>query len=251
MSNKVEDFMNKYSPEILMSVGLCGLTFATVWGIKSTVQAVRLCDQKKANENKATLKPKEVIQTTWKLYLPVALATTISIPCIIAGNRVSNKRAAALTAAATLSQTALLEYQNKVKQIVSPKEQQKISESLSQDKVNNTKANSKEIVVLGDGNELFLETTSQRYFRSSWDHVQKMANEINERALSGVCGSYTLNDWYEKLGLEPTAIGDSLGWSTPGFGRNGLMKIYMDTAKTADDKPCGVINYSVLPEALV
>lgn len=246
----VGDFGKKHEPEILMSVGLVGLTFSIIWGIKATINAVRLCDERRANENKEKLKAKEVVQTTWKLYLPVVLSTAISVPCIIAGNRVSNKRTAALTAAATLSQTALLEYQNKVKEVITPKQEQKIRETIAQEKVNNNKIDESKVIVVSEGDEIFLETLTGRYFKSSWNDIQQKCNKINEDALGSTTGAYTMNEWFDLLGLPNVANGDALGWSTPGYGRNGLMKIYMDTAKTPDNKPCGVIMYSIMPSTL-
>ena len=69
--------------------------------------------KKELKKDKLTLK--EVFKETWKLYLPVVISTAVSIPCIITGNRVSNKRNMALAAVYTISETALQEYREKNK----------------------------------------------------------------------------------------------------------------------------------------
>ena len=72
---------------------------------------------------------KETFKLTWKLYLPVALSTVASIPCIVMSNKVSNKRYAALATAYTISEAALQEYQEKTKEIVGEKKAKQITEA--------------------------------------------------------------------------------------------------------------------------
>lgn len=245
--DSVNQFRIKHEPELLMGMGITGLVFSTVWAVKATIQAVRICDNKRANENKAKLTAKEVVKETWKLYLPAVVSTCISVPCIIAGNRISSSRNAALAAAYTMSEAALHEYQAKAKEIVGEKKEQDIRNAVAQDKIDNATP-SKEIILSDSEEQLFLEPLSMRYFKSTWNKIQQAANEINEEALGSTTGSYSLNDWYDKLGLDNTEMGDMLGWCTPGYDYSyGLMKVSMDTGKTKDNKVCGCIHYDVRP----
>ena len=245
--NSLNNFRVKHEPEILMATGLAGLTFSTVWAVKATIQAVRACDAKKVNENKAKLTFKEVIKTTWKYYLPVVGSMAASIPCIIIGNRVSSKRNAALAAACTLSETALKEYQAKTKELIGEKKEAKIKEAVAQEAVNKAKE-TKEIILNSDDEQLFFEPLSGRYFKSSWNKIQQACNDINEKALGSTTGMYSLNDWFEAIGLDETDVGDMLGWCTPGYGcSQGLMRISLESTVTKDNKPCGCIYYDVRP----
>lgn len=244
--NSLNKFRVKHTPEILMSMGLAGLLFSTVWAVKVTVKATKLCEEKKITEKKDNLTFKEIFKTTWKLYLPVAISTVLSVPCIIAGNRVSSKRSAALAAAYTLSEAALQEYQIKTKEIIGEQKEQTIQEELVKDKAKLIE--SKEVFISENDEQLFLETITGRYFKSTWNRIQKACNDLNEDALGSTCGCYNLDDWCEKLGLDSTGAGTLLGWSVPSYGNSrGLMKIHMTTAKTKDDKACGAICYDVRP----
>ena len=128
----IKPFMTKHQPEILMSMGIGGMIFSTIWGIKATNRAKDIITNAQDKEyNKAyhvvstdpyILTNKDKIKLTWKLYIPVVVSMAVSIPCIVAGNRVSNKRNAALAAAYTLSETVLQEYQEKTREIVGEKE---------------------------------------------------------------------------------------------------------------------------------
>ena len=235
-----------------MSVGITGLCFSVVWGIKSTVKAVKICDNKKNELGREKLTSKEIFKYTWKTYLPVVVSTALSIPCIIAGNRVSSKRNAALMAAYTISETALREYQNKAKEIIGEEKEKEIKDAIAQDKINASKQDSKEIIITNDEEQIFFEPLSGRYFKSSWNKISEAVNDLNEKALASVVGYYTLNDLYEELGLDPVELGNSLGWGTPGLVPGcGLLKIKMATAKTKDNKPCGCIDYIYYPYSIL
>lgn len=248
--NKFELFVKKYSPEILMSMGIAGMAFSTAWGINATIKATRKIDSIKAKENKTKLTAKEVFKETWKFYIPSALSIIISVPCIIAGNRVSSKRNAALAAAYTLSEAALHEYQSQTKKLVGEVKAKEIDNAVAEESVKKVQP-TKEII-MSDGKQLFFEPMTGRYFESTWNDIVQAVNSLNESALASSTGIYYLNDFLERLGLDGTEAGDILGWSTPTFGNSkGLLKISMDSAITKDNKPCGCIHYDVRPYYVV
>lgn len=242
----LNNFRVKHQPEILMGMGIAGLLFSTAWAIKATIRATKICERKKLEENKNSLTFKEIFMETWKLYLPVAIGTIVSIPCIIAGNRISTKRTAVMAAAYTLSKTALDEYQNKTKELIGEKKEKEIRDEVVKDKAK--RIESREVILSEDGEQLFLEPLTGRYFKSNWNQIQKSCNDLNEKALASSCGSYSLNEWFDSLGLDSTDVGQILGWATPYYGNSvGLMKIHMTTSKTKDNKPCGAICYDAEP----
>lgn len=246
----LKPFLAKYEPEILMAMGISGMIFSTIWSIKATKTAVRKIDIKKEELNKDKLTLKEVVKETWKLYLPVALSTAISVPCIIAGNRVSNKRNIALAAAYTISETALQEYQDKTKEILGEKKYEKIQESISEDKVKKTYQDGvTNVAMIGDGDSLFYEELSGRYFKTNWNRISKAANELNAQSLNNLSGIITLNEWFYILGLEGTALGEELGWTITD-GAEGIIDISIDSVLTPDDKPCGAIRYNTKPKKI-
>ncbi len=245
----LKPFMVKHEPEILTGLGIAGLVFSTIWGVKATISAVKAAEDKKKELKVEKLPVKETIKTTWKFYIPVVVSSAVSIPCIIGGNRIYSKRNAALAAAYTISETALQTYQDKVKEIVGEKKTQEIQESISSDKVAETYSQNKgNIVITGDGDSLFYEPITDRYFKSNWNRILKAANELNAEATGSLCGCITLSDWFNKLGLPSTDISDELGWSIEKKGVRGLIDVSISSHLTEDNVACGAIYYVNRPE---
>ena len=244
----VKPFMSKHEPELLMSVGIVGLIFSTGWAIFGTYKSIKAVQKYKAEKNIDKVTAKEVFKLTWKYYIPVILVTAGSVPCIIAGNRISNKRMAALTTAYTVSQTALQEFKDATKEVVGEKKADQIQDKANEKRVNRTYDSSK-ILLTGEGNNLFYEPLSARYFRSTWNAVQKACNELNSEVLSGTLGYISLNEWFTRLGLKETDAGDILGWELRGDPSN-IIKIDLTSMITEDGNPCACIKYKKEPDKL-
>lgn len=248
-SKKFGSFLNKNRPTIMTALGVSGMIFSVVWTVKSTANATHIIDKEKEKRKTDKIPVKDIIKLTWKQYWPVAACVTISTGCLVFGAVDNNKRQAALATAATLAQSSLQEYRMKTKEVIGPKKEQEIVDKISQDKVNKTYDESKNsVVITGNGDSLFYEPISGRYFKSNWNKIMNAANNLNADALGGTCDEITLNDWFFELGLEPTAMGEKLGWKISD--RNKLIKIRPTSALTPDKVPCGAIYYEVEPEAL-
>lgn len=245
----IKPFASKHEPEILMAMGIGGMVFSIAWGIKATFKAARAIDNYKETYGKEKLSAKEVLKLTWKQYLPVVVSTAASIPCIIASNSVSNKRYAALATAYTVTETALQEYQDKVVEVVGDKKAKEIKESVSGDKINQTYQGGNQIIMTNNGTSLFYEPESGRYFMSTWNDISKAANELNARAIGDMSGVISLNDWFQKLGLDAVDMGDEVGWSIADGERN-IIDISISSHVTKDNVPCGAIYYNCRPKAI-
>lgn len=245
----IKPFASKHEPEILMAMGIGGMVFSIAWGIKATFKAARAIDNYKETYGKEKLSAKEVLKLTWKQYLPVVISTAASIPCIIASNSVSNKRYAALATAYTVTETALQEYQDKVVEVVGDKKAKEIKESVSGDKIDQTYQGGNQIIMTNNGTSLFYEPESGRYFMSTWNDISKAANELNARAIGDMSGVISLNDWFQKLGLDAVDMGDEVGWSIADGERN-IIDISISSHVTKDNVPCGAIYYNCRPKAI-
>lgn len=246
--NGIKPFIVKYEPEILMSMGIAGMVFALVASVKGTIKATRLVDARKEELGVDKLTPKELIKTTWKCYIPAATSTVISLPCIVAGNRVSSKRNAALAAAYAITEASLQEYQEKVKETIGEQKEKEIRDEIVKDRAERANSN-QAIVVVNDGDVLFHDKISGRYFKSTWNKIQDAANKLNADALAGY-GTITVNDWFSAIGLETTSrTFDDMGWDTAN-GRSGLIDVSITPHITDDNKPCLEIYYYNEPKVL-
>lgn len=246
----IKPFVSKHEPEILMSMGIGGMIFSLAWGIKASFKAARAIDKYKETYGKDKLTAKETIKLTWKLYLPTVLSVAASVPCVIMSNKVSNKRYAAIATAYTISEAALQEYKDKTKEIIGEKKTKQIEESISDDRVTKTYSGGNQVILTGNGDSLFYEPLSGRYFKSNWNDILKAANELNSEAITNMSGQTTLNDWFQKIGLETTGIGETLGWNLMNNSSN-LIDISISSHVTKDNVPCGAIYYNRQPVALI
>ena len=110
--NGAAKLLKKHSPEILTGIGIVGMIATTVTAVRATPKALELIDEREIEEKKR-LSNVEVIQTTWKCYIPAAVTGTLSVACLIGASSVNLHRNAALATAYTISEAAMKEYREK------------------------------------------------------------------------------------------------------------------------------------------
>ena len=239
---------SKHSPEILTGIGIAGMITTTVIAVKATPKALDLIaraeEEKFDNGHGGKLKPVEVVKAAWKPYIPAVISGTVSIACLVGANSVNAKRNAALATAYKLSETALLEYKDKVVETIGEKKEKQIREKVAQKKVDDNPLSTSEVVLIGNGQVLFLEPISMRYFKSDIETVRSKINDINERLTTGMEEYISLSQFYDEIGLSHTATSDDLGWN---LGRDGQLKVEFPVTKTDKGEPCLMIDYHVSP----
>lgn len=242
MFDSLKRTTSKHSPQILTGLGVAGLVTTTVLAIKATPKAVRLVEEE-AYERKEELTPMEVVKVTWKCYIPTAISMSTSIACILFANSAHRKRNAALAAAYKLSETALIEYRDKVVETIGEKKEKTVREKIAEDKVKNNPPTQNTIIMTDNGTELFLEPVSGRYFKSDMEKIRRIENECNKKMLHDINGYMSLNDFYDELGLEHSSIGYELGWNS-----YNLLEIDYIPQLLEDDKLCVVLEYTTGPK---
>ena len=233
----------KHSPEILTGIGIAGMITTTVLAVKATPKALQLIEEAKEEQEVDVLPPVETVKTCWKCYIPAAVTGTVSIACLIGASSVHVRRNAALATAYKLSETALSEYREQVVETIGEKKEQQVREKVSQKQLEKYPVNNSEIYVTGDGDTLFLEPLSKRYFKSDIEKVRKVENMLNKQMIHDICGSVSLNEFYDELGLERTDVGDILGWNT-----EHLIDLDIDPGMTPNEKPCLIIGHYNAPK---
>jgi hypothetical protein len=235
----------KHSPEILTGLGIAGMLTTTVLAVKATPKAVRLIEEKKKEERVEKLKPVEVIKATWKCYIPATVTGVTSIACLIGANSVQTRRNAALAAAYTLSEKAFAEYKEKVIETIGEKKEEHIREEVVKERTKDRVINDNEIFITDRGETLFLDTITDRVFKSDIEFVKKAVNKVNYELTHDISGFVSLNDFYDELGLGHSAIGDSIGWRLD----NGAGLLEMGFyPEMKDGKPVLALDYRVAPE---
>lgn len=242
MCKSVSASAGKHAPGILTAFGLLGMAAAIVEAVRATPKAVQLIEERRSETEQETLPVKEVVQATWKCYIPTAIAGIGSAACFIAAHTVNVKRSAAFAAAYTLSSSALKEYKEKTLQTVGKKTAQNIQDAIAKDAVQKKPASKSEVVVTGKGTTKCYDVVSGRYFYSSIEAVKKAGERLNRRIRDEMWVS--VNDFYDELGIDRLPYLDPLGWDIDKGYPDLEFSSQLDDAET----PCLVIGYQIAPK---
>jgi len=268
VARMARDVVSRHSPEILTGLGIAGMISAAVMAVRATPKAIALIDDevwarfnesgtdmpypewlgvdtKSHNWLNAKLKiltPAENARLTWKCYIPAAVTGAVSIACLIGASSVNARRNAALATAYNLSAEALKEYRGKVIETIGEKKEQAVHDAIAKDKIDRNDIDNREVIVTKGGKTLCYDVTSARTFTSDMETLQRAVNCLNKTMLEE---SYvSLNDLYYEIGLEPTSVGNDLGWRV----EDGLIDIHFRSRLTKDGTPCLVLDYYVAPK---
>lgn len=238
--NSAKAAVGKNAPAILIGLAILSGGTAVVLAVKDTPKALKRIEDKKREYQVDKLSPWETVKTTWPCYVPAALAFTCAAGCAIGSQSIHVKRNAALATAYKISETALLEYRDKVIDTIGEKKEQTVRDKVAQEQINKNPVNQREVVITGKGTSLCLDPFSQRYFEADIEFIRRAENKINKSMMQSICGSKSLNDFYIEIGLEPVddAIGYQLGWNA-----NYLIDLDIRPGLSTDERPCLVIGH--------
>lgn len=231
--NNIVTKATEKSPEILVGMGLAGMLTSTVLAVKATPKALDILAQE--DEDLTNL---EKVKKTWKCYIPATIGYCTSAACIIAATSTNNKRNAMLAGAYKLSESALLEYRNKVVEVVGEEKEKEIRDSIAKDRVEDRPV----ITCLGKDDYLCYDMLSGRYFKSDIDKIQKAVNDMNYKLLND--NILSLNEFYYELGMKGTDIGYEQGWDIS----KGMIEVSFSSIISENDEPCIVMYFDNPPQ---
>lgn len=241
IAKSVRTAMKKHSPEILTGIGIAGMITTTVMAVRATPKAMRLIEDRYREEPDERPRWITYIKGAWTCYIPAAVTGCISVFCLIGASSVNVRRNAALATAYTLSESALKEYQEKVIETIGEKKEQSVKDAIAKDRIDRDPVTSREIIITERGNTLCYDAISGRYFKSDIDKLKKAENELNCQMRDEMYIS--LNEFYYEIGLNPTSIGDDLGWNID----HGYIDLQFSSQLADEGTPCLVIDYQIAP----
>ena len=227
-------FLDRNSPYILTGVAITGVITTVFFAVEATPKAIRIIEEHKCQTKK------EIIKETWKCYIPAAISGLVTIGSIVTVNSIHQRRNAALAGLYSLAQTTLKEYKDKVIEIIGENKERKIRDEVDADRVlQNPPSN---VILTGSGDVLCYDSLTGRYFASDIEKIRRIVNELNKELLTAMF--IPLNDLFYELGLDPTELGNDLGFDID----KGLFEIKFSTQLSKEGKPCLVMNYEVHPK---
>lgn len=223
-------YTHRHSPVIMTGIGVAGvITTAYLAGVAAWKAQASLEDAP------ADLSTTEKAKLTWQFYIPPVVTGTATIGAIAYASRLGAKRTAAAVSAYTITERAFAQYKDKVIEELGPHKEQVIRDDIARDLV--SKKDSSEVIVVGRGEVLCCEMHTRRYFMCDMEHLRRSMNEINAEINNQLYVS--LDEFYDLIGLSPTAHSSELGWDS-----ERLMELEFSTVMTEDGRPCLAFDYN-------
>lgn len=249
----IKEWAAQNQPDIWMWGGLGILACNMPVTGYSAIQAYKKVEKKKEELGVKKLGVKDTVKCVWKSTLLPIASYGAGAACVIRGNHVQGKAIAALTAVAAVAQDSLRDIQESIKETVSEEVYSEVKEKAAQKKVDKNPPGEKTAKVVrqtssaaepytSNGEKvLFMEPTTGRYFMANEDIVARAIAELNTAILT--YDHQSLNDFYDFLNLDPTSIGDDLGWSST----DGKVFVSYSSTLVNGAKPCVVIDFGTTP----
>ena len=246
----------KQLPNILTGIGIAGMIGAGCMAVYATPKAEQAIRRKKdelvEDGYEPRLTKKEVIQTTYKYYIPSVLLAASSAGLIVGGSIIHVKRNAALVSAYKLSEQALKDYHDQLVEDVGDEETRKIEEKLVNKRMDrkhqvetfedesrpNNYIMPDRYIETGRGTDPFYDESSDRLCLCDLHAILEARDSINDRILAGMESFCTMNEWWMEWGMPPCALGHDLVFQ-PGHLCRPQIKTEM-----INGRPHGVIYFS-------
>jgi hypothetical protein len=239
-ADKVKFLLKDHSPTILTGVGVTGTVATAYLTGRASFKAAHLIAQEERvveldnGDTKISLTTMSKVKLVWKLYLPPVGVGATTVTSIIAANKISSTRIAALGVAAGISERALQEYKEKVLEKLGAKQDEKIRDEIAQDRVNKFPMN-REVILAGTGQVLCYDMHTGRYFQSTVEDIKRAENKINHELINFMHAS--ASEFYDEIGLPPSSYTDSVGWNA-----NHRIEVTFSSV-LMNDKPCLAIDF--------
>jgi hypothetical protein len=217
-------------------MSVAGVLTTTVLAVKATPKAIKSIELASKQEQVEKLPPKDVVKYTWRHYVPATIAGAFTISCIIASNSISNRRNAALVTVYSITETALKEYQAKVKEHVGEVKAKQFKDDIVKEHLLDTPMATSQVHITGMGETLCYDSFTGRYFKSDMEAIRRAQNDINAKIIRDMYASH--NEFYALIGLERTAFGEELGWNV-----DNILDIEFSSHLASDGKPCLCLEY--------
>lgn len=255
LANLVSGFgatIKRNSPQILTGVAVIGVMGTVVCAGHDTIKArdhyiYEETQRQEAATSKEELEkrtPLEIVKANWKFYIPTAVCSMATIGCIIGSNVVAVRRGAALASAYTIASTALNDYKDKVKDIIGEKKAEEITDKVMSDAARREAPKQSEAILteedIAAGRVKCKDYWSSREFIATPDFIKRVEAEVQKDLMTD--DWISLNEIYDRLGIEGTGMGENMGWTSD----MGL-HFKLSSSLTENDEPILVVSYSVAP----
>lgn len=225
-----QDFVVRNSHHILTGLALLGLGAS----VALSVHADRQMQEWDIDDFKRLTKEQR-IKIYAKIYAPPAIAILATGACVIGAHSISVKRESSLLLAYEGTRQVYDRYRASVQDRLGPEEKQIAEKAAAK-----AQPAPRETIVYGEGDCLFYDAYSGRYFKSTVNKIDRVVNELNYTLLREMCVS--LNEFYAGIGLEGISLGDQLGWN-----EQRQIEVHYGSRVTEEGRACIVLDFVIEP----
>lgn len=240
---RIKNFFRLNAPSIMTGIGVAGVIVTAIASGKATLDArdrIELANTM-AQVRGETLTKMDILKRVWTAYIPTVLSAATSITCILAAHNVNIRRQAALVTIYQIAERGFEQYKEHVVDAIGHTAERKIRENVDQSRLNDDPVSKTEVYITSSNpSHLFYDSISGRYFTSDTETVRRAENDTNYQIINNMSAS--LNDFYGRVGLPGTHMGDEVGWNT-----DRPLEVMFTTMISDDNRPCMVVNYRRSP----
>ena len=250
---KSKSYLKQSSPAILTCLGAIGVVTTSVLAVKATPKACQLLENERYERSYKTdkdsqyyqdLMPLEVVQLTWKCYIPAALVGLSTIACIFGANVLNKRNQASLVSAYAMLSESYQQYRRAANTVYGEDANSKIKAQMAKDTYVSADGYSVYSADMDPESERILcyDLFSKRYFTSTMAAVLNAQYHVNRNLC--LRGDTTINEFYEFLGIDKIDCGDEIGWFIDELMDGGIMWLDFDNCctKMDDGMECCVIS---------
>lgn len=240
MITPITSFLSRHAVSVLAGLATVGVAATAVEAARAHVKAQEIRYPRGETRREDIV---NAVKARWRCYIRPVAVGTVTIACIIGAARVGVVRTATAMAALAASKGELADIRDAVATL-DEEPRLKVEKALAERRVERVHRERKpvEIPVAPEGQHIWLEAYTGRYFTASRAMVDRAVNECNNEIVHG--DSVSLNQLLEKLGLDETDAGEHLGWGI--LGR--LIEISVTPHFTPDGTPCAVMSFVNMPD---
>ncbi len=240
-------------PTILTGLGAVSFGVTVYETSKGSIKAAKLIEKAEEEKGEDISKADKAViiaKTCWKAFL----AGLIAMGFFFGANRISLKRQAVLSAAYALTTNEFREYQEKVRETIGEKKEEKIKDDIAADKV--AAYHFTEATPISGTGPLWIFAWSNTPFRGNLEDIRQTINDLNDdlyhsKGKAYFSGEIALNDVIYAISsachapqLGSVALGDVFGFRAD---LTGPIDLDIRYGKATNGEPCGYINVKPLP----
>lgn len=255
---KAESFTKEKSPAILAGLAIAGVVVTAYAAYKAGPKAGKILAAKRrdmkdcAPDDKAAKRTvmKEAVKEMIPVVAPPIIMGATTIGCIVGSHKISARRLAVVSAAYSLSESAVKDLGGKMEEMLGEKKARAVRDAIMKDKLDKAELPKMDgatpAVIIPGSYVLCRDLYTKQYFHSNAEKINRAIGQMNVDILTR--DFVSLNDLFDEIDspeLERCPLGDDIGWHVKDLGVNNKLPIRLTALLTPDQQPCLCLDYDV------